>query len=538
MPAGSRRGEALLAATSVGATSLLLGGGCERLADFIPRLGGRVVSAAFGPAEPGAAPVATADQAAIRTGADFGLPFPDSSFDSIFAPQLFEYTAAGRAVAELLLRECARVLKPGGRILLWVPNRSPIRALLRLLQSPRAVRGAAIDYGVGGFTRDRLERLLRDAGFGKGTVYLPWPRYASWTSLVPQSLAANRSLPRARGRRAKLHRFARTISARIGADGWLVPEYCVVAVRSGDARAGAPPSAEPVLHRLLREAGGTSTEADRIELEARGERVITFVAAGNFYKVPVTPVWEARLRNELDGNARAAATKARDFMVATHQRGTLGQLPYAAFPVAEVGAYRGAAAELAALEEAFTRLAVGAERIALDRADAWARLFSESSRMRLRAVGAGALMDRLRDTTADRTVPAGITHGDLHIGNVLRHDGRIALIDWDRFEACSPLLIDRFNAVYRLLMRRHGRSAGERAARAALESIAHRRAGTPFLDLLEQVAGELSWIEAISFHVLNGASWRLTQTSASALPAAERELRGLVASCESWWTRH
>ena len=55
----------------------------------------------------------------IVNGAGEGLPFPDNSFDMILSHEVLEHVRDDRqAVQEML-----RVLKPGGRIALFVPNR-------------------------------------------------------------------------------------------------------------------------------------------------------------------------------------------------------------------------------------------------------------------------------------------------------------------------------------------------------------------------------------------------------------------------------
>ncbi len=55
----------------------------------------------------------------IVNGAGEGLPFPDESFDLILSHEVLEHVQDDAAAA----REMARVLRPGGRIVLFVPNR-------------------------------------------------------------------------------------------------------------------------------------------------------------------------------------------------------------------------------------------------------------------------------------------------------------------------------------------------------------------------------------------------------------------------------
>jgi SAM-dependent methyltransferase len=61
------------------------------------------------------------------------LPFPDGSFDLVYAHGVLQYTADDRALA----RECHRVLKPGGEAIFQVYNRiSWLHALSKLMKVP------------------------------------------------------------------------------------------------------------------------------------------------------------------------------------------------------------------------------------------------------------------------------------------------------------------------------------------------------------------------------------------------------------------
>jgi len=55
------------------------------------------------------------------------LPFPDGAFDYIFSEHMIEHLS--RDQGSHMLRECFRILKPGGKIRLSTPN---LEAILRL----------------------------------------------------------------------------------------------------------------------------------------------------------------------------------------------------------------------------------------------------------------------------------------------------------------------------------------------------------------------------------------------------------------------
>jgi ubiquinone/menaquinone biosynthesis C-methylase UbiE len=96
------------------------------------------------------------------------LPFADGSFDVVTATGVLEY-------AELVpqaLQELGRVLRPGGRAVVSVPNTGSLHALSRSLTDPvaRTVNRIRTGREPRLARRDRiprlegLEHLLRDAG--------------------------------------------------------------------------------------------------------------------------------------------------------------------------------------------------------------------------------------------------------------------------------------------------------------------------------------------------------------------------------------
>ena len=115
-----------------------LGEGAERVLAFMPATQGVVNWPRDGPN-------------AASLVADDALPLPDASIDRVLVVHSLEVTAS----AHDQLREIWRILAPGGRLLIVVPNRSGIWA-----HSERTPFGYGRPFG-----RAQLTVLLRDAMF-------------------------------------------------------------------------------------------------------------------------------------------------------------------------------------------------------------------------------------------------------------------------------------------------------------------------------------------------------------------------------------
>lgn len=88
---------------------------------------------------------------------DTGLP--DAAYDLIIAADFFEHLYPDDSV--LVLQECRRLLRKGGRLAIWTPNRGHFIEILKNNNIILKADPTHVDYK----SMDRLKEMLQEAGF-------------------------------------------------------------------------------------------------------------------------------------------------------------------------------------------------------------------------------------------------------------------------------------------------------------------------------------------------------------------------------------
>jgi ubiquinone/menaquinone biosynthesis C-methylase UbiE len=129
------------------------------------------------------------------------LPFPDGSFDGVLCSSVLEYTNE----PQLCLNEIARITKPGGTLLISVPNsRSVVRLGLRIAfrltnwtgsPRPRYLAHSRHQYSMAQFSEFlRSQNLQPDYVAAFGRSFPVWLRKFSWSQGLLLFRATKREL--------------------------------------------------------------------------------------------------------------------------------------------------------------------------------------------------------------------------------------------------------------------------------------------------------------------------------------------------------
>lgn len=151
-----RFARALLPEPPSGATLLDIGGGAGEFCAIARELGYKttLIDGNFRSVENERQRGFDAQQADLTRGL---TDVPDACFDGVVSLEVIEHIVT----AELLLSEMARVLKPGGFVLLSTPNFGFLKDRLKYLRGDNAKEEG---YHFRFYTRDKLARMVEDAG--------------------------------------------------------------------------------------------------------------------------------------------------------------------------------------------------------------------------------------------------------------------------------------------------------------------------------------------------------------------------------------
>jgi SAM-dependent methyltransferase len=183
----------------------------------LERMGFEVVSSDLYPPSAGASPSRW-----VRADCNARLPFRSGAFDAVLSREGIEHFESQAG----FVRECARVLRPGGRIVITTPNvmhlsarlsamltgqRTMRRGLANEVETLRSRSGSRFYHGhIFLIDYFRLRYLMRLAGLGAIEVYTD--RFSpSSIALAPMALAmypASRGAVAAFARKARQHRRA------------------------------------------------------------------------------------------------------------------------------------------------------------------------------------------------------------------------------------------------------------------------------------------------------------------------------------------
>jgi 2-polyprenyl-3-methyl-5-hydroxy-6-metoxy-1,4-benzoquinol methylase len=181
--------HALKAALEMGTTRSMLEYGAG-MGDLIRRLVAAGWSGTITGADLFARPEGLPEKVAwVQEDLNRPLKLPDASFDLVVSTEVIEHLENPRAVA----REFARLLRPGGRVLLTTPNQESLRSLLSLLLNRHFVlfQDSCYPAHITALLAKDLERIFREAGFDEITFsYVPYGGIPKFPHVTWQQVSA------------------------------------------------------------------------------------------------------------------------------------------------------------------------------------------------------------------------------------------------------------------------------------------------------------------------------------------------------------
>jgi ATP-binding cassette, subfamily C, bacterial len=556
--ANHRVALAALASTFRGTLSLVAGGEASGLSRSIAWCGGRVVQICS------PASNANGDPRALRPGSAYPrvyaspaglLPFRDSSFDSVFiddflgkVPTFVPEKVHPREAQVTFLRDCRRVLKPGGRLLVATPNRvglsswggrpdrylglSYIALAPRVLADAwsRLVRGRPFRehiYGMTGYLQ-----LVRSAGFEVVRIHAPWPRHDWWQVVVPDIAASDwrdfRLPPSTAGRRRAAVILG--LLGRLGLHSRILPDYYVEG-RAGDPVQDFDPSRDDSLLGRILESAQVPANAD-LRLRYRAMSTTLFIISGNkFLKIPVSDRGVQRLHAEVAALRRLSNHRLGQFTLGLAELSSAAGVTYASYPFFPHKQRESSA--LLRIEASFKALFHDPINSPLAQTACWRRISNPGWTDILGQSEARRLIVDWLPRLASRSVPVGISHGDLNAGNLLEGERRLVMIDWDLFEEPSPLFLDAIHAVFGHVIKESNTSfpVGGRYVHF-LKRLYAQDPAFPLLRYAVGLIGELTWEEAVTLYVLSDCNRMLLHhTDPDRSTTVEQECRKRLSAC-------
>jgi len=462
----------------------------------------------------------------IKGGRKLPLPLKSAVFDTVILNGVLEWLPEGnlldlnpREVQVEYLKEFHRILKPGGRLIIGIENRNSFLywagqkedhtglrfgALLPRWASnlySKAARGQP--YRTYTYTRRGYRRLLSRSGFEPCRFYIPWLRYRRSHILLSENTVNTHPIAALVPGNAVLKKVARIallLMQRLGILEHFVPDYHVIAEKhTGDGTAARL----SLLETIVAECGDSL--GDQLVATLSTVPTLHFSTKTRFYKIPFSDESRRRMAAEIEALKRLGFSELdlESHVLPASECGLGQDAGYAYFPrVNHVPPHRIRRNKVAELgERILDGLLADAREIRIDNTDLGKRLRSSPPREFIAEFSGDILEDRLSGLQK-KMIPSGIVHGDFCEQNVLpTQAGELTVIDWDRFEACSPKVIDPLHWFIDHKMKRERMSLP-----MAVKQIIGGEAQPWVKSRVRSLLGELSLTEVLLLHLADRLS--------------------------------